>query len=239
VDEIKVLKKKLGVDILSISDDLFIAHLPRLTEFCNIMMKEKVNMSWMCSIRANLVTEKMLRMMKKAGCVRASFGMESASPKILAEMKKGITPKQGKRTLQLCRKVGIPCSATFMVGMPSETKETFQESIDFCKDLGIATKFFYTCPYPGTELYEQVKHKIPNEEEFILKLGDAHDFAINLTDMSDEELIAMKEAGERELERYCMKPSILARRLIENVQARGLRNTVQQSFVFLKRIAVG
>ncbi|GAH46784.1 unnamed protein product, partial [marine sediment metagenome] len=63
--------------------------------------------------------------------------------------------------------------------------------------------FFFTTPYPGTQLYNRVKNRIiekyGDEEKFIEALGDVNEFTINLTDFSDEELFRFKEESAKTL----------------------------------------
>ncbi|MFQ5835149.1 MAG: hopanoid biosynthesis associated radical SAM protein HpnJ, partial [bacterium] len=56
-----------------------------------------------------------------------------------------------KRMLDLCFHV----HATFVIGLPGETKETIQETVDFAVELNPTTvQFSSAIPYPGTEFYE-------------------------------------------------------------------------------------
>jgi radical SAM superfamily enzyme YgiQ (UPF0313 family) len=236
VDEMKELKRRYDVQLILFADDLFIAHRPRVFEFCKLLKKEKLGMKWMISARVNLLDRKLLRTMRSAGCVRMMFGVESGSDRILKEMNKCITAEQARNAIIMSKEEGFVVCPTFMVGMPGETKETFRETIDFCKSLGLAAKFFYTCPYPGTDLWKKVKHKIPDEEKFIMQLGDAKDFTINLTEMSDAELIQMKEDGERDLELYCLKPRMLLMRVRHYLKSHGLKDTIKESFRTIKRL---
>jgi radical SAM superfamily enzyme YgiQ (UPF0313 family) len=89
-----------------------------------------------------------------------------------------------------------------VVGIPGETKETMQETVNFCRELNIPHRIelFYATPFPSTPLYEYAKSKgmIKDEEAFISKLGDASNFLINLTDMPDEEFISLRNKAQKE-----------------------------------------
>jgi len=90
-----------------------------------------------------------------------------------------------------------------MVGVPGENRETMQETIDFCKELGLnPAVIFFTTPYPGTELYRMAlqQGKIKDEEEYILNLGEQGEkIRVNFSELADEELWKAQEYMIKEL----------------------------------------
>jgi radical SAM superfamily enzyme YgiQ (UPF0313 family) len=142
----------------------------------------------------------MLDRMKRSGCYRVGYGIESGSQQILDQMDKKVTVEQAKKAIRLTREAGLMCGTTWMFGYPGESLETIRETIDFCKEMLISPSFFYTTPYPGSYLYDKVKDKIidkyGDEESFISVLGDASDFSINLTEFSDKQLHELKRDTE-------------------------------------------
>jgi radical SAM superfamily enzyme YgiQ (UPF0313 family) len=94
-------------------------------------------------------------MMKKAGCWRISFGLESGSQDILDFYRKNETLAQMEKVISWTRKVGIKSKGFFMMGNFMETEETLQQTIDFAKRIKLddfhAT---FLTPLPGSEIYE-------------------------------------------------------------------------------------
>ena len=90
-----------------------------------------------------------------------------------------------------------------MIGAPGENRETIQETIDFCKELGLnPAVIFFTTPYPGTELYRLAlqQDKIKDEEEYILNLGEQGEkIRVNFSELADEELWEAQEYMIKEL----------------------------------------
>ena len=83
-------------------------------------------------------------------------GFESADAQILKTIKKGATPDMARKFVKNCKKVGIRVHGDFIVGLPGETKETIEKTIDFAKELDCETgQCSIAHAYPGTELYEQ------------------------------------------------------------------------------------
>jgi len=93
--------------------------------------------------------------MKRAGCRRVAYGIESGSQKLLDNIKKGITLEQIEKAIKLTEKAKIEIIAFFILGLPGETKELTQQTIDFAKKLNPDyVKFNLAVPYPGTKMYE-------------------------------------------------------------------------------------
>jgi len=202
VEEIKQLQSKYGVNIIIFEDELFTANKSFVMDFCRKIKEQKIKLKWDCQSRVNIIEKDILHVMKDAGCISVGFGVESGSQTMLDAMKKGTTVEQGKNAIRMMKEAGIRFHVTFMIGTPGETKETIWETVSFCKELNIPHRIelFFATPFPSTPLYEYAKNKglIKDEEKFISKLGDTVNFLINLTDMSDEELVALRNKAQKE-----------------------------------------
>lgn len=154
VDEMEILVKKFGAKEIRVWDDTFNVKPQRVVEICKEILRRKLKFTWTCLCRINFAEEKMLELMKKAGCWQVSYGVESGNQEVLNKIKKGITLKMAEDVVKKTKKIGIEVKCFFMVGLPNDTKETMQETIDFAKkiDPDIAT-FSITTPFPGTEIY--------------------------------------------------------------------------------------
>jgi len=219
IDEIRVLKEKYGVSYIALVDDNFMINRKRVLEFCKLLRDEGIDIKWGTSSRVDLVHRDVLKAMKSSGCIYISFGFESGSQKILDNMSKGFTVEQSKRAIDLMREIGIEIDGSFMIGMIGETRETVKETISFLKEMNITGAIFYTTPLPGTVLYKQARGMglIPNEEEYVLKLGEFEEKpVINLTNFSMEELMKLKKEIRRELIKYYItKPRLLLSKIKE------------------------
>ena len=217
INAIKFLKKTYNIDFVTFVEDEFLIDKNRAREFCNYM--KDTDILWSCNGRANILAndEDLMKTMVNGNCVFIAYGFESGSTKMLKSMNKKQTIEQMETVTKLNRKYGLPVPVSFILGMPSEDKFTVKETTDFClrNNLPLDSLMFAT-PYPGTQLYKFAKEtgRITNEDEFILKIRDARDFIINLTDtFTDEELInlrlsMMKETREH-YENYLSPDDIL------------------------------
>ncbi|MCH9022618.1 MAG: radical SAM protein [Planctomycetes bacterium] len=213
VGEMEELYHKYQVDFVSFQDDCFVIDAQRVYAICDLIDKSKMNIRWSCTGRVNISDLDLLTRMRSAGCVSVSYGLESGSDTILKRMKKNTTTERAARAIENSRKAGLRTPVSFMTGYPGETRETMMETVAYCKKLNIPlTALMITCPYPGTPLYEDIfksesqtremltKYGKKNglmleydEEAFVLEIGDAVDLTINLSDMSDEEMLSVRE----------------------------------------------
>ncbi len=165
LEEIKMLNKKYGIKHIYINDDCFDTNLKRFEEFCNLMIKENLKVTWDCTARAGFHwTDERMGLAKKAGCIAFACGTESGSSRILKMIHKPITPESIIHTAKQCTKFGISLISSWISGLPSETDEELKQTVNLLKKV---TKICPSCsihgpqpfkPYPNTELYfEAVK----------------------------------------------------------------------------------
>jgi radical SAM superfamily enzyme YgiQ (UPF0313 family) len=154
IDEIKMLKEKYGIREISFYDDTFTAYKHKVQDFCRIIIKEKIEITWVCFARVDFVDEETLKLMKMAGCHQIMYGIESGNDEILKNIKKKTSLAKAKEIVKLTKKIGIECRAAFMLGNPGETEATMKQTSDFAKVLDPDIAIFnITTPYPGTEMY--------------------------------------------------------------------------------------
>jgi len=158
VDEVEYVIKNYGAKEIYFDDDLFNISEKRVLDICQELIDRKVNIPWIAELRVTPMSKNMLRQMKKAGCIKIMFGVESGSQKILDIAKKDYKVESIRETFRLCYDEGIRTHATFAYGLPGETKETIRETIKFAKSLRADTiQCSIATPYPGTEYYDMAK----------------------------------------------------------------------------------
>lgn len=152
-DEIKEVIASHGIREFMFFDDNLIVNKEWGLKLCQEL--EKLNIIWECRNRVDLVDERLLRAMKKAGCYRIRFGFESGDNRILKILKKGITVEQSLKCAKMCKRVGMEIYGYFMIGSPSETPETIQKTIDLALKIDPSFAIFSkTILIPGSELFE-------------------------------------------------------------------------------------
>ncbi|MEK6794416.1 MAG: radical SAM protein [Spirochaetota bacterium] len=158
--EWRMLVKDYRVKQIGIVDDSFTSSPRRVIEICKKIVDEKLVVEWVMpsGIRVKPISEEMLMWMKRAGCTRVGFGVESGSQRMLDAIQKNITLDDIRAAFRLAKKVGLETVAFFMIGNFGETEETMQATIDFAKELNPSfAQFLITVPYPGTKLYDMIR----------------------------------------------------------------------------------
>lgn len=160
LEEIKLLQDNYGIKEISFYDDTFTVFRNVVKEFCETIIREKIDLTWSCFTRANFVNEELLALMKKAGCHLILFGVESADEQILKNIRKEISLDLVVKAVKTARKVGIETRTSFMIGNPGETEETIKKSIDFAIRLDPdEVQFNITTVFPGTEMFKWADEK--------------------------------------------------------------------------------
>jgi radical SAM superfamily enzyme YgiQ (UPF0313 family) len=152
------LTQRYGIQHLIFTDDQFAASRPRLIRLCEKMAKGNLPVQWNCDARVDSVDRDLLKLMKEAGCWMISYGIESGSRAILNQIQKGITLDRVEQAVRWTQEAGIRAKGLFMIGHPQETEDTLRETFSFIKQCPLdEINLSFLTPYPGTEIYRQVK----------------------------------------------------------------------------------
>ncbi len=141
-----------GLKEVFFDDDTFNYQRARTIELCRRL--QPLNFTWSCTSRVT-TDYQTLKAMKEAGCRLLIVGYESGDPQILKNVKKGATIDMALRFTRDSKRLGLLVHGDFIVGLPGETRESLQRTIDFAKRLDCETiQVSIAHPYPGTEFYD-------------------------------------------------------------------------------------
>lgn len=166
-----------GYEGLLFVDDILTINKERLAGICTEL--KKLHVPWSALARVDCIDEEMLRMMRSAGCVQLSVGIESASAEILRKMRKRITPDQQAAALLAAHRAGLPVKACFIVGFPGETETTIRQTKEFVKRYVVGLGFYGTfntfVPLPGSDVFRnpgqygiEIEQDTPFDDYFIV-----------------------------------------------------------------------
>jgi anaerobic magnesium-protoporphyrin IX monomethyl ester cyclase len=156
MDVLYKLVKNYGIKDITFYDDEFTLNHDRVLDFCDSLIRRKLDLKWTCEARVNLVDEELISAMQQAGCRLINYGIESGSQSVLDSLRKDITIEQVRTAVALTRRYGIRASGYFMLGCPGETKETVSQTVEFAQSLELDHAQFSVCwPLPGSELYNE------------------------------------------------------------------------------------
>lgn len=150
--------KNLGFKEVHIMDDGFTSDREHAKQVCLQLIDEKINLKFNClsGIRADMIDIPLLKLMKKAGFYRVSIGVETGSQRVLDQIGKKMKLSRIEDAVKMIKKTGIEVLAYFMFGLPGETEEDMQKTIDFAKKLSPdVVKFDIMIPLPDTPIYRE------------------------------------------------------------------------------------
>jgi p-methyltransferase len=114
-------------------DDTFNVPFPRFKDICRMMIRKKYPFNWFSYFRCSNSDEEAIELMAESGCKGVFLGIESGSPRILANMNKAATIEKYAKGIEMLRRHEIMTFGSFITGFPGETEETVRETIDFIR----------------------------------------------------------------------------------------------------------
>lgn len=230
-----------GIKEIYYRDETFTADRQRVVDICNGILERGLKFSWICNSRVDTIDRELVFLMKKAGCHLIKFGAESGNQQVLDNVKKGITLDQSRNVFKWCRDAGINTHAHFMVGMPGDTPETMEETLQFACEVDPSTVTFGVCtPYPGTPLFRDIA-KIDSsigdgaENANIDRLHTEGDYNSLYCSVDGQEL---NKTVKRFYRRFYLRPGYIFRSLVRIKNTNMLRNLIIGGFNVLT-FAVG
>lgn len=151
--EMKKVRDELNIYQFRISDDMFLSRpINQLKELCELI--KSLNVVWRISTRVKPFTKEMAKIIKNAGCVEVSFGIESFDNEILIGMNKRTTAEDNVRALEIANDEGLMTRVLFMIRTPFQTKNTVDINIEYLEKIPfniIACTSFV--PLPGSDIW--------------------------------------------------------------------------------------
>jgi len=165
ISEIKTIQKTYDVHQFSFIHDLFTANRLFIIEFCNSLIKEKLDIEWFCSARIDTIDEEILQIMKSAGCKRIYFGIESGSQRMQKIINKNLKIKTVMEKVDVLKKCSMDEYVfSFIYGFPQEQIEDVNDTVKLIEhllDKGFRSIQLHRLSIlPGTEIFEKYKYSL-------------------------------------------------------------------------------
>lgn len=155
IEEVKWLIEVHGVRELYFWDDVFFINTKWMNRFYDLIEENNLDFTWAASGRVDFMKYDFLKRGKELGLWNIFLGIESGNQDLLDMMKKGTTIERIKEVVGWTKELDIETRCSFLFGLPGETPEKAQRTIEFAKELDPTYPIFYSAyPYLGTELYD-------------------------------------------------------------------------------------
>lgn len=153
--------KELGYSALAYYDDILPLYKKRT--YAIMELHRKYGMIWRCFLRSDIINNQggyeYLKEMKDGGLVEIFIGVESASDNIKNNITKKTTIEQDTNIVEWCKKLGIRCKCSFMLGLPGESMETLEMTRQWIlKYRPDRVQVGRLIPFPGTPLFKNIQN---------------------------------------------------------------------------------
>jgi anaerobic magnesium-protoporphyrin IX monomethyl ester cyclase len=232
VDEMQECLEKHSIRNFTMWSDTFNQNKKFVMEVCAELKKRGLDkkIRWMANSRVDHVDREVLREMRSSGCIGVSYGVESGVDEILENMKKGATAEQARVAVRLTKEAGIEVLTHIIFGLPGDTPETINQTIEYVKEMDPDyAQFYCAIPFPKTELEEMGKKNgwITTEDYAKYELNQP---ILNLPTLSMEQLQAARNRAYRE---FYLRPSYIFKRLRKIKNLKDLVTNYRQAKDFI------
>jgi len=206
LDEIEMLVKRYGINHILIGDDNFTLDIERAKSILKGIIKRRLNVTWEATagLRADRIDEELVGLMKKTGCKKVVIGVESGDDDYRARViKKNLDIKNVFYAVDVLTKNGIDANAFFILGMPGETKNTMENTVNLAIKLarrGVFSHFSMASPMPSTEMTD-----IAIKEKLLVKQIEP----IDLITIDEKPLIKVEGYTQEQLVKFRRKAIFL------------------------------
>ena len=218
-----------GFKEIYLADDGFTTHMTRAKKVCDLLIEKKIKIDWctLNGIRADRVDLELLQKMKQAGCYRIYLGVESGNQHVLDTIKKGTTLEHLKNAVAWGKQAGLEVVGYFMLGLPGDTEETMQQTIDFAKTLNLdLAKASITIPLPATEMYNDL------DKKNLIKTYDwtkykFHSVPSTIYDHQTLPWPVIEKYYKRFYRQVYLRPSVIVKKLVKSIKNKTLLSDIK------------
>jgi anaerobic magnesium-protoporphyrin IX monomethyl ester cyclase len=234
IEEMGEIISRYGFTALAFLDDNFTLDPNRVIAICEQILSQHWDLKWWCFSRPDAIlrNKEMVEAMAAAGARYVFMGIESTHQRVLDSYGKRADAQAAEAAVRLLRKHGIDTTASYVLGEVEETEEMIHATIRQAVQLGTGSaQFSLLTPYPGTDLYQQVRERI--FEQLWSKFDCLHP-TFRLDHLSSERLAELLRSAYRS---FYLRPSRLLAGLLSPFRSRGIKaGAIRQMMAALKEM---
>lgn len=233
--QIDILVNDYNIKEIQIEDDNFTMSKDYVMEFCNNLIKKnyKINLNCPNGVRLDSLDRELLMKMKEVGFYTFNAGIESGSEKIRKDMKKNLSIKTIEEKINLINSCGMDGMGFFIIGYPTETIEDINKTIDLACRLKIKrAAFSLFCPFPGTEIYDDLVKEGRLKTLDYEKCSYENAFQISPT-LNEKALLKLRRNAYL---RFYINPWRMYKMLIDISSFQNFKHVAKRIFIFFRHI---
>ncbi|MDH5492709.1 MAG: radical SAM protein, partial [Myxococcales bacterium] len=156
---IDILRERYGVDRFLFLDDNINVNEKRFRTLVRMLAGSGVPWDAVNGYRADHLDREMVQAIKRAGNSKITVSAESGDPALLNEViGKRLKLPTVVKLAKICEEERIPLQVHYIIGVPGETREQINKTLEFCTVLlekhGAWPLLQHAIPFPGTRLYQ-------------------------------------------------------------------------------------
>ena len=141
---------------IKFADEMFVLNQRHVLGICDLIIERGYDLNIWAYARVDTVNDSMLDKLKRAGFNWLALGIEAADERVLTDVDKRYQVGEVYDTVRQIKGAGINIIGNYIFGLPEDTHETMQRTLDLALDLNCEFANFYSAmAYPGSPLYEQ------------------------------------------------------------------------------------
>ena len=166
--EMRALKEICRAEHLWFADDIFGLKSGWVAELAESVTRHNASIPFKMQSRVDLMKEKTVNDLRRAGCAEVWMGVESGSQKVLDAMDKGTRVSQVAVARENLRRFGIRACYFLQFGYAGESWADIQKTIRLVRDtrpddVGVSVSY----PLPGTKFYELVREQLGEKTNWV------------------------------------------------------------------------
>jgi radical SAM superfamily enzyme YgiQ (UPF0313 family) len=148
-----------GVRNVKIADELFVLNPRHFEAICDLIIQRGYDFNIWAYSRVDTCKPKYLAKLEKAGVKWLGLGIENPNNELRKEIhKEGFQDVKVLDLINNIRDAGINVGGNYIFGLPYDTKESMEATLQFAIDNPTEMANFYSAmAYPGSPLYNQAR----------------------------------------------------------------------------------
>ncbi|GAB4310422.1 MAG: hypothetical protein Kow0069_10590 [Promethearchaeota archaeon] len=145
-----------------IGDPHILGQPARVDRFCDLLLEENLDVTFQVMSRTDVIVKRpeVVEKMVRAGMISWELGVESPTQADLDATLKRINLSTQNEAIAILRRLGAEALGTFVVGLPSHTKQFIKQFPDYARKIGLAAAAFgIATPFPGSDYWKDLEAK--------------------------------------------------------------------------------
>lgn len=163
VAELEMLNRSYGVNVAMLADEIPTLDRDRWIRILDLMIERQPGVKLLMETRVDDIVRDadIMHRYREAGVEHIYVGVEAGKQATLDLFKKGSKVEESRRAIAIINQADIVSETSFVLGMPSDTPESFAEAVELAKLYDPDMAFFLAiAPWPYADLYPQLKDHV-------------------------------------------------------------------------------